>query len=125
MTATFRPSAVWPFTGLIERLSRKANPFLIEAGWGEKARHHAVRDDLVRGIRAAPGGAAITEVSLKATASRLSADASIVARALGTPLAAGQVFFEVKTSLSSDTWFNQKSICALALTGGHTTSAHS
>ncbi len=124
LTVAFRPASFWPYASLIERLSRKANPFLIEAGWDEVARHNAVREDLVRGIRATPGGAAIIEVNLKSTVTPQRADADIVARAPKRPLASAQVFFEIKTGASAEIRLNQQYVYALTLIGGHVISTH-
>ena len=124
MDVSFLPSAFWPFSGLVDRLSRKANPFLIEAGWDEAIRRRAVRDDLVQGIRATPGGAAMVEVDMRAMARPLSANAAILALARQMPSAAGRLFFDLQTGPTASVGLNQRDMYAMALLGGSVTSGN-
>ena len=113
MNVTFLPSAFWPFSGLIDRLSRKANPFLIEAGWDEATRHKAVRDDLVRSIRAVPGGAVISPVRSGSFANS-SQPVDFVARTPARSTASGRVLFSIKIGDASPL---QRVLSPPALTG--------
>ena len=112
-------AAEWPFPELISRFSRRGAIKPTFIGQTELDRHNGIRDHLANGLNGVPEGAAITEVAMTSTLSRLRADADIVARSPNRPGDAAQVFFEVKTGSFSEIRVNQRYIYALALIGDH------
>jgi hypothetical protein len=105
----------WPWGFLL--------PGIELVGQDEIDRHDRLRDHLADGINAAPGGgAAVTEISLTAAGSRIRADADIIAKAPRSS-EASHTLFEVKTGPYADIRWNQQYVYALALVGGHVSSA--